>query len=165
MLRLETLQTAIALRLALLTAARQGDPRPRVALAPQPPAANVRQDCRPPSGELLKGIESKWGSLDKFIGEFNTKTAAVQVGRKLCGPCRQQQPAAGTQTRTNPLGREATPPLLAELRLGRGDPNLPPPLCPTNDDRARAGAGWATTRPPAPWTSPHAPTRTRWPRR
>lgn len=36
------------------------------------------KDCRPPSGDLLKGIEARWGSLDKFIATFNTQTAAVQ---------------------------------------------------------------------------------------
>jgi superoxide dismutase len=38
------------------------------------------KDVRPPTGELLKGIEARWGGLDKFIAEFNAKTAAVQVG-------------------------------------------------------------------------------------
>jgi superoxide dismutase len=43
-------------------------------------SARLAQDCRPPTGELLKGIEAKWGGLDKFISTFNAKTAAVQVG-------------------------------------------------------------------------------------
>lgn len=37
------------------------------------------QDAAPLSGELKNAIESKWGSKDAFISEFNTKTAAVQV--------------------------------------------------------------------------------------
>lgn len=37
------------------------------------------KDCRPPGGDLLKGITAKWGSLDKFVADFNAKTAAVQV--------------------------------------------------------------------------------------
>ncbi|KAI8465008.1 MAG: superoxide dismutase [Mn] [Monoraphidium minutum] len=36
------------------------------------------KDCRPPGGELLQGITARWGGLDKFVAEFNAKTAAVQ---------------------------------------------------------------------------------------
>lgn len=32
----------------------------------------------PTSGPLLKAIEEKWNSLDKFIEDFNTSTAAIQ---------------------------------------------------------------------------------------
>ena len=56
------------------------------------------QDCRPPSGELLKAIEGRWGSLDKFVAEFNAKTAAVQVRRitlavcwSFCTECRSKR--------------------------------------------------------------------------
>ncbi|KAI9278784.1 Manganese/iron superoxide dismutase [Phascolomyces articulosus] len=31
-----------------------------------------------PTGELLKAIESKWGSFDEFIAKFNTAAAGVQ---------------------------------------------------------------------------------------
>jgi superoxide dismutase len=48
------------------------------AAAPTSPPSPKKQDCRPPGGELLKGIEARWGGLDKFIAEFNAKTAAVQ---------------------------------------------------------------------------------------
>lgn len=39
------------------------------------------KDCRPPTGELLRGIEARWGSLDKFVADFNARTAAVQVSQ------------------------------------------------------------------------------------
>lgn len=51
------------------------------------------QEAAPLSGELLEAIKAKWGSQDKFIAEFNAKTAAVQVGNvhltKVEFACRQ----------------------------------------------------------------------------
>ena len=41
------------------------------------------QEFEPPSGELLKAIESNFGSLDNMISTFNPKTAAVQA----CAAC------------------------------------------------------------------------------
>lgn len=37
----------------------------------------------PPEGELLKAIEEEFGSLDGFIGKFNTAAAGVQVRPSL----------------------------------------------------------------------------------
>lgn len=31
-----------------------------------------------PTGELLKAIESKWGSFDEFVAKFNAASAGVQ---------------------------------------------------------------------------------------
>ncbi len=41
------------------------------------------QEFEPPSGELLKAIESNFGSLDNMISTFNPKSAAVQA-RAAC---------------------------------------------------------------------------------
>ena len=32
----------------------------------------------PPTGDLLKRIETQWGSMDNFVNKFNTLTAGVQ---------------------------------------------------------------------------------------
>ena len=44
------------------------------------------QDYEPPSGELLRAIESDFGSLDHMVSIFNPKTAAVQVRALACNP-------------------------------------------------------------------------------
>ncbi len=31
-----------------------------------------------PEGDILKRIQTQWGSLDKFVEKFNTQTAAIQ---------------------------------------------------------------------------------------
>jgi Fe-Mn family superoxide dismutase len=62
----------------------------------------------PPSGELLSAIEAEWKSLDKFIADFNTATAAVQgsgwgwlgynkgSGRLQITTCANQDPLSTT---------------------------------------------------------------------
>ena len=36
------------------------------------------QKFRPPEGELAAALNARFGSLERFITEFNAKTAAVQ---------------------------------------------------------------------------------------
>ena len=59
-------------------------PRSRVG-AVTDPRVLMRQDFEPPSGELLKAIESNFGSLDNMISTFNPTTAAVQARAALAG--------------------------------------------------------------------------------
>jgi superoxide dismutase len=43
------------------------------------------QEYQPPAGEVLKLLEARWGSVDKFTATFNAAAAGVQVGWRFQG--------------------------------------------------------------------------------
>jgi len=113
------------------------------------------QDSRPPQGALAAAITAEFKSLDALMTSMSAKSAAVQVPHRT--PASRPAPQPAPCCCCEPRARGSVLP----WRPGRAGTPLPPGVgC-----RALAGAGWATTRRPAAWRLPPAPTRTRWQQR
>lgn len=68
----------------------------------------------PPNGKLAEAIHQQWGSLDKFIEQFNTRTIAIQgSGWGWLGYCKtSKRLEIATCKNQDPLSTEGLVPLL-----------------------------------------------------